>query len=196
MQSAKLVRQPKPIYPPLAKQARIQGTVRFTAVIGKDGTIRDLTADQRPPSAGAGRSGSRKAVGLPADAPERRAGGGNYADRRELHVEPLVFESGARPCGRRLTISTRRRKEKNVFTTSSLGVVAPGRRHGDRRLGSPRSVVADGMAGTSGRYRAVHHVGMVDRCDDRPADGVQRGPEAVPAVRTGSRRRAARRQAG
>ncbi len=31
-----------PIYPPLAKQARIQGTVRFTAVIGTDGTIRDL----------------------------------------------------------------------------------------------------------------------------------------------------------
>jgi periplasmic protein TonB len=27
---------------PLAKQARIQGTVRFTAVIGKDGTIQNL----------------------------------------------------------------------------------------------------------------------------------------------------------
>ena len=30
-------------YPPLAKQARIQGTVRFNAVIGKDGTIQNLT---------------------------------------------------------------------------------------------------------------------------------------------------------
>jgi protein TonB len=42
VQAAKLVRQPKPMYPPLAKQARIQGTVKFTAVIGKDGTIQNL----------------------------------------------------------------------------------------------------------------------------------------------------------
>jgi protein TonB len=43
VQAAKLIRQPKPAYPPLAKQARIQGTVRFNAVIGKDGTIQNLT---------------------------------------------------------------------------------------------------------------------------------------------------------
>ncbi len=42
VQSAKLVRQPKPVYPPLARQARIQGTVRFSAIIGKDGTIQNL----------------------------------------------------------------------------------------------------------------------------------------------------------
>jgi len=42
VQSAKLVRQPKPVYPPLAKQARIQGTVRFQAIIGKDGSIQNL----------------------------------------------------------------------------------------------------------------------------------------------------------
>jgi periplasmic protein TonB len=42
VQSAKLIRQPKPVYPPLAKQARIQGTVRFNAVIGRDGTIQQL----------------------------------------------------------------------------------------------------------------------------------------------------------
>lgn len=40
--AAKLIRQPKPVYPPLAKQARIQGTVRFQAIIGKDGTIQNL----------------------------------------------------------------------------------------------------------------------------------------------------------
>ena len=43
VQSAKLIRQPKPVYPPLAKQARIQGVVRLNAVIGKDGTIQNLT---------------------------------------------------------------------------------------------------------------------------------------------------------
>jgi len=42
VQAAKIVRQPKPIYPPLAKQARISGVVRFNAVIGKDGTIQNL----------------------------------------------------------------------------------------------------------------------------------------------------------
>jgi protein TonB len=42
VQSAKLVRQPKPVYPPLAKQARIQGVVKFNAVIAKDGTIQNL----------------------------------------------------------------------------------------------------------------------------------------------------------
>jgi len=42
VQQAKLIRKPMPVYPPLAKQARIQGVVRFTAVIGTDGTIRNL----------------------------------------------------------------------------------------------------------------------------------------------------------
>jgi protein TonB len=42
VQAANLIRKITPTYPPLAKQARIQGTVRFTAVIGKDGTIQNL----------------------------------------------------------------------------------------------------------------------------------------------------------
>ena len=40
--AAKLVYQPKPEYPPLAKMARIQGTVQLEASIGKDGAIQDL----------------------------------------------------------------------------------------------------------------------------------------------------------
>ena len=42
VQQAKLVRQPHPVYPPLAKQARIQGTVKLSAIISKDGTIQKL----------------------------------------------------------------------------------------------------------------------------------------------------------
>src|ERR1017187_1073168 len=42
VQQSKLVRQPKPVYPPLAKQARISGVVHLAAVISKDGTIQDL----------------------------------------------------------------------------------------------------------------------------------------------------------
>lgn len=37
-----LINKVTPEYPPLAKAARLQGTVRFTATIGKDGTIQDL----------------------------------------------------------------------------------------------------------------------------------------------------------
>src|SRR5579862_5807245 len=42
VESAKVVFGPKPEYPPLAKMARIQGTVRLDAVISKDGSIQDL----------------------------------------------------------------------------------------------------------------------------------------------------------
>jgi protein TonB len=40
--AANLVRRIVPTYPALAKQARISGTVRFNAIIGKDGTIQNL----------------------------------------------------------------------------------------------------------------------------------------------------------
>jgi periplasmic protein TonB len=41
-QLAKLIHQVKPIYPPLARAARISGTVQLLAVIAKDGTIHNL----------------------------------------------------------------------------------------------------------------------------------------------------------
>lgn len=42
MEQAKWIFHPNPEYPPLAKMARIQGSVRLEAVISKDGTIQDL----------------------------------------------------------------------------------------------------------------------------------------------------------
>ena len=39
---ARLTRQVRPQYPPLARQARIQGTVKLSAVISKDGSIQKL----------------------------------------------------------------------------------------------------------------------------------------------------------
>jgi protein TonB len=42
VQAANLLKKITPAYPALAKSARIQGTVRFTAIIGKDGTIQNL----------------------------------------------------------------------------------------------------------------------------------------------------------
>jgi TonB family protein len=42
VQQAKLISQTRPEYPPLAKQARIQGVVHLQAIIAKDGTVADL----------------------------------------------------------------------------------------------------------------------------------------------------------
>ena len=49
VQAAKLIRQVKPTYPPLARQARISGTVRLVAIIGRDGAIRDLRVSSGHP---------------------------------------------------------------------------------------------------------------------------------------------------
>ena len=43
VQNAKLIRQPQPIYPQIAKSARISGTVELSAIIGEDGHIQQLT---------------------------------------------------------------------------------------------------------------------------------------------------------
>jgi protein TonB len=43
IQQRKLVSQPKPVYPPLAKQAHIQGVVHLSALIGKEGNVINLT---------------------------------------------------------------------------------------------------------------------------------------------------------
>ncbi len=39
---AKILRKVIPLYPPLAKAARISGVVRLIGTIGKDGTIQNL----------------------------------------------------------------------------------------------------------------------------------------------------------
>ena len=39
---AKAIRQPKPLYPPMAKATRTQGVVKLIGVIAKDGTIQQL----------------------------------------------------------------------------------------------------------------------------------------------------------
>ncbi|HTC35642.1 MAG TPA: M56 family metallopeptidase [Bryobacteraceae bacterium] len=49
VQQANLVSKITPVYPPLAKQARIQGTVSLYALIGKDGHIEDLSVIQGHP---------------------------------------------------------------------------------------------------------------------------------------------------
>jgi TonB family protein len=42
VQQSKLISQPRPVYPPAAKQARIQGVVHLSALIGKEGNVTNL----------------------------------------------------------------------------------------------------------------------------------------------------------
>ena len=42
VQANKIISKPVPVYPPLAKQARIQGVVKLTVHIGADGTVKDI----------------------------------------------------------------------------------------------------------------------------------------------------------
>ncbi len=49
VQSARLVTKVTPLYPPLAKQSRIQGTVRFNSLIGADGHVRELLLETGHP---------------------------------------------------------------------------------------------------------------------------------------------------
>lgn len=42
VQEARRIRMVKPVFPPIARQARISGTVKLEALIGKDGTVQNL----------------------------------------------------------------------------------------------------------------------------------------------------------
>lgn len=49
LQAPKLVKRVEPVYPPAAHAANIQGKVRFTATIGKDGSIQNVQVVSGPP---------------------------------------------------------------------------------------------------------------------------------------------------
>jgi len=49
VQQANLISQTTPVYPPLAKAARVQGVVRFEATVGADGTVQNLKLLEGPP---------------------------------------------------------------------------------------------------------------------------------------------------
>jgi TonB family protein len=49
VQQAKLIRQTRPVYPPEAKIARVQGLVRMNAVIGREGEVKNLELVSGPP---------------------------------------------------------------------------------------------------------------------------------------------------
>jgi len=67
VQAARIINRVQPVYPPLARQTRISGTVRLHAIIGKDGTDSTTRSSERPSLAAAVRAGCCPAVALSAD---------------------------------------------------------------------------------------------------------------------------------
>jgi protein TonB len=64
--SAKLLKRVMPVYPPLAKQARISGIVHLVGVVSKDGTIQQLrVVDGHPLLVGAALDAVRQWVYRP-----------------------------------------------------------------------------------------------------------------------------------
>ena len=49
VQAAKLVNRVVPVYPQMAKQVRVQGTVKLSATIGRNGTVENLVLISGPP---------------------------------------------------------------------------------------------------------------------------------------------------
>jgi protein TonB len=49
VEAANLIFGPKPVYPQLAKSARVQGTIKLQAIIAVDGTIKNLRLISGPP---------------------------------------------------------------------------------------------------------------------------------------------------
>ena len=90
-----LIRKVQPNYPPLARQARIQGSVLLQAEISKDGTIRESASDQWASNVGSGSHRSGEAVEVQAIYSEWRTGRGGDADYGELYfVRRLDVETG------------------------------------------------------------------------------------------------------
>ncbi len=75
VQNAKLVNRVQPLYPPLARQTRISGTVKLHAIIGKNGTVDQLQVVSGHPLLVQAALDAVQAVALSAHAAQRRTGG-------------------------------------------------------------------------------------------------------------------------
>ena len=84
----------KPVYPPLARQARIQGTVVLRAVISKDGSIENLQLISGHPMLAPAAIDAVKPVEVQAVSAERRAGRSGYGSSGKLHAVRRLVPGG------------------------------------------------------------------------------------------------------
>ena len=75
----------EPVYPPLAAELAIQGTVLLAIVIGPDGRMQGFDPrHQRTPPADSGRAGRGQTVGVQSDLAQRETCGGDGGSLCEL----------------------------------------------------------------------------------------------------------------
>ena len=84
VEEARLANRVQPVYPALARQARITGVVVLHAIIAKDGTISQLEVG----------AGCRKAVALSTGSPQWRPRRSGHYDHGHLSVGRLVGDCG------------------------------------------------------------------------------------------------------
>jgi len=95
VQKAKLVEQPAPVYPPLARQARISGVVRLSVIIGRDGTVQDLTLLSGHPLLVPAAMDAVKQWVYQSDFVERAGGRSGHAGGSEFRVVAVVGQTTA-----------------------------------------------------------------------------------------------------
>ena len=80
------IRDVPPVYPPIAQSARVQGVVIIEATIGPTAGCKDAQGAPLDPAARPGRARRGAAVGVHADAAERRARAGHHDRHGQLHA--------------------------------------------------------------------------------------------------------------
>ena len=93
------VKDVRPMYPPDAQAARIQGVVIIEATIDADGRVSDAKILRSIPDAGRRRAGGRAPVGIHADLSERRRRASDHDRHGEFHVARLNSRSAIRDPG-------------------------------------------------------------------------------------------------
>ena len=87
------IKDVKPVYPPIAQSARVQGVVIIEATIGPNGAVQEAKVLRSIPLLDAAALDAVKQWAVHADAAERRAGAGHHDGDRELHAAVSQFEA-------------------------------------------------------------------------------------------------------
>ena len=98
-----LIRKIQPTYPPLARQARIQGAVLLQAEISKDGSIQNLRLISGHPMLAPVRHRGGEAVEVQTILSERRASGSGNPDYGQLHPGRRLDSGAARSDARQVS---------------------------------------------------------------------------------------------
>ena len=194
----------KPVYPPIAQSARVQGVVIIEATIGPNGKVAGRARPPVDPAARPGGARRREAVGVHADAAQQHTGAGHHDRDRAVHAQlerQRIYRQASLPVRLKPDSTVRRcggcsngSSEDASSWQIACRAVGAARCSARRRLRRKAAAVSTsstcsqqmGPVGMGRRHRALHHVVLVGRRRHRAHLHVQPGAQAVEAV---SRRR-------